>query len=104
MNSPPRVDVPFAYGRGLPGRAIALGGAQNGFPTGTTGSPLMPLMTPAADAYQATTAVMIPIHPPSLMMPVELLKNPIHRMTSVASRVRNTPNTATFTAMLHRSM
>ena len=32
----------------------------NGLPTGTTGVPRMPLITPAADAYQATSAVSTP--------------------------------------------
>ncbi len=34
---------------------------NSGLPTGTTVLPFMPLMTPAAEAYQATSAVMTPM-------------------------------------------
>ena len=32
-----------------------------GLPTGSTMVPFMPLMTPAAEVYQATSAVMMPM-------------------------------------------
>src|SRR5262249_22170695 len=38
------------------------------------------------------------------MVPLLLAKNPMNRMTSVASRVRKTPNMAAFTIVLHSSM
>src|SRR5580700_4758504 len=39
--------------------------SKSGLPTGTTARPLMPFITPAADVYQATTAVMTPMTPPT---------------------------------------
>ena len=38
---------------------------QSGLPTGKTRRSAWPLITPAADVYQATAAVMIPAHPPA---------------------------------------
>src|SRR4051812_4976068 len=75
-----------------------------GEPTGSTWRSFMPLITPAADAYQATAAVAMPIQPPILIMLVEFWKLPITRTISVASRVRNTRNTAMLTWVLHNSM
>jgi hypothetical protein len=42
----------------MDGRQVA--GAPNGLPTGTTTLPRMPLITPAAEVYQAHAAVTTP--------------------------------------------
>src|SRR5215469_11284922 len=80
------------------------GQLMSGLPTGTICLPRMPLNTPAAEVYQATSAVRTPTYPPNLMVPELSAKLPANRMISVSSRVRNTPNTAAFTAALHISM
>ena len=64
----------------------------------------MPLSTPAAEVYQATSAVSTPTYPPILMVVVLRAKFPANRMISVASRVRNTANTAVLVARLLISM
>jgi len=69
----------------------------------------MPLITPAADAYQAQAAVAIPTQPArwiryGLAVPWACWKLPIARRISVASRVAKTRNTATFTCVDQRSM
>ena len=58
----------------------------NGFPTGSTGVPRMPLMTPAAEVYQATAAVTIPMTPPILTIELWLEKLPMERKISVTSK------------------
>src|SRR4051794_771054 len=82
-----------------------LGGA----PTGNTDDPFMPLITPAADAYHATSAVAMPTQPPRWIhslfaLPFAASKFPITSRSSVASSVRNTRNTATLTWVDQRSM
>ena len=64
----------------------------------------MPLMTPAAEAYQAHAAVTTPAMPPAFTMLVLLEKLPMARRINVTSRVRKTANTALLTNRLHRSM
>ena len=67
----------------------------------------MALATPAAEAYQATSAVSTPTHPPTMTSPSPAAwpaKNPRNSRISVTSKVRNTRNTARLTAMLHSSM
>src|SRR5206468_2731986 len=87
-------------GNGLPERGPKL----KRLPTGSHGRSCMPLMTPAADAYQAVTAVSTPIHPPSFTMLVLDAKLPMNSTISVISNVRKTPKTAAFTCVLHSSM
>jgi hypothetical protein len=62
------------------------------------------LTTPAAEVYQATTAVMTPITPPAFTITSVWLRKPIARTISVTSSVKNTRNTATFTRVLHSAM
>src|SRR6185312_6419364 len=69
----------------------------------------MPLITPAADAYQAAAAVMIPTQPPQwtqpeFSCPCASMKLPITSRISVASSVAKTTNTATLTRVDHISM
>src|SRR5215831_18816166 len=48
------------YARPAGSGAAAAAGLMNGWPTGRNGAPRMPLTTPAAEAYQATSAVKMP--------------------------------------------
>src|ERR1700722_5993425 len=66
----------------------------SGGPTGNLSLPPMPFEMPAADVYQATTAVRIPTYPPALTRPVLFAKPPMNRRISVSSRVRKTRKTA----------
>src|SRR6185437_8462081 len=67
---------------------------SNGLPTGNPLRPAVPFMTPAADVYQATAAVTMPIQPPACchqaVPPCESLKNPMTSRISVISSVRKT--------------
>src|SRR5439155_12134510 len=81
----------------------------SGAPTGRTMCDFMPLITPAADAYQAHAAVAIPTQPPRWIQPLLALpwaasKLPITSRISVASSVRKTRKTATLTCVDHSSM
>src|SRR5215475_11965007 len=75
-----------------------------GLPTGMSRLPPNELYTPANDVYQATRAVMIPITPPVLMMPLLFAKLPMNNTISVSSRVRNTATTAALTRVAASSM
>src|SRR6202035_405828 len=86
------------------GHAVASFAATSGVPTGRESPPPIPLVTPAAEAYQATSAVSTPMYPPSFTVPVMEEKLPMNRMISVISRVRNTPKTALLIFVLHSSM
>ena len=59
--TPPRRAAVGEPGRGTAGQARP----RTAAPTGSTGRGDMPLTTPAADVYQATAAVTMPIHPPA---------------------------------------
>src|SRR5438105_3174686 len=79
-----------------------------GFPTGSTArGAAIELTTPAADAYQATSAVTRPTQPPRATRPVPSAwpaNLPRKRRISVISSVRNTRKTATLTRLLQKSM
>ena len=82
----------------------AAGFRFNGSPVGRTFRPPMPLMTPAAEAYQAQAAVTMPGDASGLHHVGVLEKFPMARRMKVTSRVRKTANTARLTNRLHRSM
>src|SRR5207245_2621381 len=73
-------------------------------PTGRTRRSPMPLMTPAAEAYQAAAAVAMPTKPPTLSVSMLFAKLPMQSKISVASSVRNTASTAMLTCELQSSM
>jgi hypothetical protein len=54
LDGPPVASI---LGMGLPARVRPAGRLQTGGPTGTTGRSAIALATPAAEAYQATSAV-----------------------------------------------
>src|SRR6266487_1231817 len=92
---------------GAPCRWPGVQSLNRGPPTGRTGLPFIPAITPAAEAYQATNAVMMPRIAPTLVAPApgaSPLKAPMASTISVISRVRNTPKTAPLTWLLQISM
>src|SRR5437763_7989583 len=81
----------------------------SGAPTGMTTRDFIPLMTPAAEAYQATAAVATPTQPPRWIQPLSARpcaasKLPMTSRISVASSVRKTRKTATLTCVDQSSM
>src|SRR5215471_16294053 len=55
---------------GLAGDAVVELSDHSGPPTGSTGRADIPLTTPAADAYHATSAVSSPTYPPTATRPL----------------------------------
>src|SRR5262249_52001943 len=91
---------------GAAARARA-GPPQSGLPTGSTGVSDMLLTTPAADAYQATAAVMMPTYPPIWTTPLPAAlpaRLPMKSRISVTSRVKKTPKTAVLIRALQNIM
>src|ERR671936_1625009 len=74
----------------------------------------IPLITPAAEAYQAVAAVTTPAQPPALIQPTSApvgatprcaaIQKPIASRISVISSVRKTASTAPLTRRLQKSM